>query len=145
MTCFCSFVDHDIFMRHFGDGVGHQKDRLRQEVDTATEIDADSERNDDDIEELDEHEEEIDEDEESEGEELASESDDDGSDDGCDSNDLGYASFLDSRGLSPYRATVAVMVLVLSANSVRNTHGDVIQSVSTCNKLQFTDTHLRAS
>jgi len=79
MTCFCSFVGHDIFMRHFGDG-----------VDNATEIDADSEGNDDDIEELDEHEEEIDEDEESEGEELASESDDDGSDDGCDSDDLGY-------------------------------------------------------
>jgi len=93
MTCFCSFVGHDIFMRHFGDGVGHQKDRLWQKVDTTTEIDADSEGNNDDIEELDEHEEEINEDEESEGEELASESDNDGSDDGCNSDDLGYASF----------------------------------------------------
>jgi len=83
-----------MFMRYFGHGVGHQEYRWRQEVDTATEMEAGS-GNDDDIEELDEHEEEIDEDssltKESEGEEdLGSESDD-----GCESDgdDLGYASF----------------------------------------------------
>ncbi len=94
MTYVCSFVDHNIFIRHFGHGVGHQKDRWQQEADTATEIEADSEGNNNNIEELDEHEEEINEDEESEGEELASESNNnDGSNDGCNSNNLGYASF----------------------------------------------------
>ena len=142
MACFCSFVDRDIFMRHFGDGVGHQKDRLRQEVDTATEIDADLEGNDDDIEELDKDEEEIDEDEESEGEELASESDDDGSDDGCDSDDLGYGRTLAFRQPRPVSVPSHCHGHgISSANSVCNAHRDVIQSVSTCNKLQFTDTH----
>jgi hypothetical protein len=133
MTCFCSFVGCDIFMRHFGDG-----------VDTTTEINTDLKGNDNDIEELDEHEEEIDEDKESEGEELASESNDNGSDNGCDSNDLGYGHTLAFRQLWP------ISVLshchghgISSANSVCNTHRDVIQSVSTCNKLQFTDTYLR--
>ena len=86
-------MDHDIFIRHFGHGVGHQKDRWRQEADTATKIKADSEGNNNDIEEVNEHEEEINKDEESEGEELASESNNNRSDDGCNSDDLGYASF----------------------------------------------------
>ena len=84
-----------MFMRHFGHGVGHWQYR-RQEVETVTEMEADSEGDNNDIEEIDEQE-DIDEDEESEGEEeLASEkSDEDGSGDECDSDgsDLGYASF----------------------------------------------------
>ena len=96
MTCVYSFVDHDMFMRHFGHGVGHQQDRWWQEVEAVTEMEADLEGNNENIEETDEHEEEIDKDEKLEGEEeLASESDDNdgGSNSGCDIDDLGYASF----------------------------------------------------
>jgi len=84
-----------MFMRHFRHGVGHWQYR-QQEVKTVTEMEADSEGNDDNIEEIDEQE-NIDKNEESEGEEeLASEkSNKDGSDNECDSNDLdlGYVSF----------------------------------------------------
>jgi hypothetical protein len=83
------FVDRDMFLRHFGHGVGHG-----QPEEVETNMDADLTRNDDDVEGSDEHDDNGSEEEDS----LASESDnDDGSDDGCGSDDsdldLGYASF----------------------------------------------------
>jgi len=86
-----------MFMRHLGQGVGHQQHKQWQEGGD-TEMDTNSEGNEDDTDEIDECEEGVnDEDDESEGEvELISESnDDDGTNDGHDrdSDNLGYASF----------------------------------------------------
>lgn len=102
VTCFCSFVDRDMFTRYLGQGVGHQRYGKRQEV----EIEMGAEGNDE-SEEIDEEEIDLnidvdDEETESVGEEdLAIESDDDGSegsndgrtDSDSDGYDLGYASF----------------------------------------------------
>ena len=85
-----------MFIRHLRHGVGHQQHKQWQEGNT--EMDANSEGNEDDTDEIDECKKGVDdEDDESEGEvELISESgDDDGSNNGCDcdSDNLGYASF----------------------------------------------------
>jgi hypothetical protein len=89
-----------MFMRHFGQGVGHQQYGTWQEV----EVEMGPVGNGDDTEEMDEDDLSMnvdDSDNASEGEEFASGSDDDNSDggsndldsDGCNSDDLGYASF----------------------------------------------------
>jgi len=67
VTHVCSFVDRDMFMRHFGHGVGHQQYRWQQEDDATIKIEADLDGDNDNIEELDEHKEEIDSDKEFEG------------------------------------------------------------------------------
>ena len=45
----CSFVDHDMLMRHFGHGIGHLQDERHQDMSSDTVADGDDDEVDDNM------------------------------------------------------------------------------------------------